>query len=401
MRRGLLLALPLVLALLAPAPIAVGADLTSQIEQAGEDLDNANAQVSKALTAYRKAQAELDKAKAVYASAKANFDRAHASDLAAAAALREAEARTDAARKKLEETKQKLMGEQRLVAQLINQVYRSGPMSQLSVLLGSTSPTDLTERMQALSTWTRNKADVIDNLTEVKAKVTAQAFALAQLEAQVAKKKEEVHARAVEAAAAAQEAKSAKAKVDAAAAVRAAALKEAEKHRDAVKKRYDQLRAEQARLQAQAKSGSKLGANLVFSGELVSPIPGAPITQNVGPRRHPVYGYRSCHTGMDLGASRGTPIHAAADGVVVSVINGGAYGLHTLIAHGSGLTTMYAHQTSATVRSGQMVKAGQTIGTVGSTGWSTGPHLHYEVRIDGTAYDPRGWYGGSKRKVSC
>ena len=399
MRRTLLLAL--VLALFPPAPMVVAADLNSQIQQAGEDLDNANAQVAKAMSAYRKAQAELDKAKAAYKSAKATYDRAHLADLAAAAALKEAEARTDAARRKLEETKQKLMGEQRLVAQLINQVYRSGPMSQLNVLLGSESPQDLTERMQALSTWTRNKADVIDNLTEVKAKVTAQAFALAQLEAQVAKRKEEVHARAVEAANAAQEAKAAKAKVDAAAAVRAAALKEAEKHRDAVKRRFDQLRAEQARLQAQAKSGSKLGANLIFSGELVSPIPGAPITQNVGPRIHPVYGYRSCHTGMDLGASRGTPIHAAADGIVVSVISGGAYGLHTLIAHGSGLTTMYAHQTSSYVRSGQTVKAGQTIGTVGSTGWSTGPHLHYEVRIDGAAYDPRGWYGGSKRKVNC
>ncbi len=401
MRHRWVLALSLVLALIAPAPTVIAADLNSQIQQAGEDLDNANAAVSKAMSAYRKAQAELDKATAVYNAAKARYDRAHTADLAAAAALRAAEARTEAARKKLAETKAKLEGEQRLVAQLINQVYRSGPFSQLSVLLGSTSPQDLTERMQSLNTWTQNKADVIDNLTEVKAKVTAQAFALAQLEAQVAKKKEEVHAAAVEAANAAQDAKAAKVKVDAAAAVRAAALKEAQKHRDAVKRRYDQLRAEQARLKAQAKSGSKLGANLVFSGELVSPIPGASITQNVGPRIHPVYGYKSCHTGMDLGASRGTPIHAAADGIVVSVINGGAYGLHTLIAHGSGLTTMYAHQTSAYVKSGQTVKAGQTIGTVGSTGWSTGPHLHYEVRIDGTAYDPRGWYGASKRKVNC
>ena len=400
MRRTWFLAVPLVLALIAPVPVAVGADLSSQIEQAGEDLDNANAKVSKALSAYRKAQAELDKAQAAYSAAKATFDRAHAADLAAAAALREAEARTDAARKKLEETKQKLMGEQRLVAQLINQVYRSGPVSQLSVLLGSTSPQDLTERLQALSTWTRNKADVIDNLTEVKAKITAQALALAQLEAQVAKRKEEVHARAVEAADAAKQAKDAKAKVDAAAAVRAAALKEAEKHRDAVKKRYDQLRAEQARLKAQAKSGSKLGANLIFTGEMVMPVSGR-ISGNVGPRIHPVYGYRSCHTGMDIAAPSGTTIKAAADGIVVSVLNGGAYGLHTLIAHGSGLTTMYAHQTRTNVKQGQSVSMGQKIGEVGSTGWSTGPHLHFEVRIDGTAYDPRGWFGGSKTKVNC
>lgn len=400
MRRRWLLAIPLVLALLAPAPVTVAADLSSQIEQAGEDLDTANAQVRKALSEYRKAQSALDKAKAAFNTAKSEYDRARAADAAATAALREAEARTDAARKKLDETKRKLMGEQRLVAQLINQVYRSGPVSQLNVLLGSESPQDLTERMQALSTWTQNKADVIDNLTEVKAKVTAQANALAQLEAQVAKKKEEVHARAVEAAAAADKAKQAKAKVDAAAAVRASALKEAEKHRDAVRKRYDQLRAEQARLRAQAKSGSKLGAGLVFTGEMQMPVNGR-LSGTVGPRRHPVYGYRSCHTGIDIAAPTGTTIKAAADGVVVSVLYGGAYGRHTLIAHGSGLTTMYAHQNSANVKAGQFVTAGQKIGEVGSTGWSTGPHLHFEIRIDGTAYNPLGWFGGSKTKVNC
>lgn len=387
-------------ALLAPTPAIVAADLSSQIEQAGEDLDTANAQVRKALSEYRKAQAELDKAKAVYNAAQSVYARAREADAAAAAALREAEARTDAARKKLEETKQKLMGEQRLVAQLISQVYRSGPVSQLNVLLGSESPQDLTERLQALSTWTTNKADVIDNLTEVKAKVSAQAFALAQLEAQVAKRKEEVHARALEAADAAEKAKQAKARVDAAAAVRASALKEAEKHRNAVKKRYDQLRAEQARLQAQAKSGSKLGAGLVFTGEMIMPVSGR-LSGTVGPRRHPVYGYRSCHTGIDIPAPSGTAIKSAAAGIVVSVQNGGAYGLHTLIAHGSGLTTMYAHQSRANVKKGQSVSAGQKIGEVGSTGWSTGPHLHFEVRIDGTAYNPLGWFGSSKTKVNC
>jgi len=98
---------------------------------------------------------------------------------------------------------------------------------------------------------------------------------------------------------------------------------------------------------------------------------------------------------------RRTQNRAAAAGIVVSVINGGPYGLHTLLAHGSGLTTLYAHQSSTKVKAGQSVQAGQTIGAVGTTGWSTGPHLHFEVRIDGTAYDPLGWFGKAKKKVNC
>jgi murein DD-endopeptidase MepM/ murein hydrolase activator NlpD len=136
-------------------------------------------------------------------------------------------------------------------------------------------------------------------------------------------------------------------------------------------------------------------------GGLAWPAPGAPVSGNVGPRIHPVYGYRSCHTGTDIGAGGGSPILAAEDGVVVSIQNGGPYGLHTLIQHGSGISTMYAHQSSTSVSVGQKVKKGQVIGQVGSTGWSTGPHLHFEVHVNGTPYDPMGWFGGTKGPVGC
>ncbi len=392
----------LLLALVSPAYSAQGANnLNNQIQQAGEDLDNANVAVKKALSAYNAAKVLSDKAQAELDAANGVASRANAADAKATSELHTAEARTDAARAKLEETKKKLMGEQRLVAQLIRQVYQGGPLSQLNVLFGAQSPDDLTERMQILQTWTAKKADVIDNLTEVKAKVTAQAEALQQLENELAKKREAVHATALAAQDAAAKAKAAQQKFDAAAAITAKALKVAESHRDEVKKRYDALKAEQARLAAEAKKGSAAGSGLTFTGELQWPITGGSITQNVGPRIHPVYGYKSCHTGLDIGASTGTPIHAAASGIVVSVLDGGPYGLHTLLTHGSGLTTMYAHQSAAKVKAGQSVTKGQVIGLVGHSGWATGPHLHFEVRINGTAYDPLGWYGKSKTAVKC
>jgi murein DD-endopeptidase MepM/ murein hydrolase activator NlpD len=400
--RRLLAAAALLLALVAPTHAAVGANnLNNQIQQAGEDLDNANAAVKKALSAYNTAKAALDKAQAELNAANRVASAANSTDRKATNELGIAQSRTDAAAKKLADTQSKLEGERRLVSQLIGQVYRSGPMSQLDALLGAQSPEDLTERLQILQTWTANKSATIDDLNIIKAKVSAQKLELQQFEAQLAIKKEAVHASALVAQDAAKKAKAAQATVDAAAAIASRALKVAESHRSEVKKRYDALRAEQARLKAQAQQGSHLGSGLIFTGELIWPISGGKLAQGVGPRIHPVYGYKSCHTGIDISGGTGTPIHAAASGIVVSVLSGGPYGLHTLLAHGSGLTTMYAHQSAAKVKAGQSVTAGQVIGLVGTSGWVTGPHLHFEVRIDGTAYDPLGWFGHSKKKVGC
>jgi len=136
--------------------------------------------------------------------------------------------------------------------------------------------------------------------------------------------------------------------------------------------------------------GRQGGQVLVPSGHgvLAVPIPGAPITSGFGPRVHPIYGDVRMHTGIDFGASYGTPIHAAADGVVVSAGPLGGYGNATVIDHGNGLATLYGHQSSIIVVPGQRVQRGQVIGYVGCTGLCTGPHLHFEVRVRGTPVDP-------------
>ena len=132
------------------------------------------------------------------------------------------------------------------------------------------------------------------------------------------------------------------------------------------------------------------GQLLVPSGHgvLSVPVPGAPITSGFGPRVHPIYGDVRMHTGIDFGAAYGTPIHAAADGVVVSAGPLGGYGNATVIDHGNGLATLYAHQSGIIVSPGQSVARGQVIGYVGCSGLCTGPHLHFEVRVRGTPVDP-------------
>ncbi|MFP5317118.1 MAG: peptidoglycan DD-metalloendopeptidase family protein [Acidimicrobiia bacterium] len=125
------------------------------------------------------------------------------------------------------------------------------------------------------------------------------------------------------------------------------------------------------------------------AGGLANPLPGAPITSPFGYRIHPIYGDSRLHTGIDMGASEGTPIRASGAGVVISAgWNSGGYGNLTIIDHGNGLTTLYAHQSSFAVSANSRVTQGQVIGRVGCTGSCTGAHLHFEVRQNGTPVNP-------------
>jgi murein DD-endopeptidase MepM/ murein hydrolase activator NlpD len=114
------------------------------------------------------------------------------------------------------------------------------------------------------------------------------------------------------------------------------------------------------------------------------------VSSSFGMRRHPLSGQVRLHSGVDIPAALGTPVLAAADGLVSTAGLRGGYGLLVTLEHKGGLQTRYAHMSAVRVSSGQRIKKGQVIGFVGSTGHSTGPHLHYETRIHGQAVDPLG-----------
>ena len=122
------------------------------------------------------------------------------------------------------------------------------------------------------------------------------------------------------------------------------------------------------------------------------------ITSVQGNRVHPITGQYGPHGGTDIGASYGSAIYAAGSGTVVTAYNNsaynGGYGNYAMINHGNGIQTLYAHMSVCSVTVGQTVSAGQTIGYVGSTGRSTGPHLHFEVRVNGSRVDPQSYYPG-------
>lgn len=136
-------------------------------------------------------------------------------------------------------------------------------------------------------------------------------------------------------------------------------------------------------------AGSSGGSSSGFS----SPLNYLTVTCAYGWRIHPIWGDKRFHTGVDLAANQGDPIYAIASGTVTSATYSDAYGYNVSISHGNGYGSMYAHMTSYTVTAGQYVSQGEVIGYVGSTGWSTGPHLHFEIYINGSTVNPMDYVG--------
>jgi murein DD-endopeptidase MepM/ murein hydrolase activator NlpD len=129
------------------------------------------------------------------------------------------------------------------------------------------------------------------------------------------------------------------------------------------------------------------GGTMSGGGAMRRPVPGR-VTSGFGERFHPILGYERLHKGVDLHAAMGAPIVAAADGKVVSAGWRGGYGREVAIAHAGGIQTLYGHMSRIAAHSGQMVRQGEVIGYVGSSGLATGPHLHYEVLKNGRPVNP-------------
>ncbi len=151
-----------------------------------------------------------------------------------------------------------------------------------------------------------------------------------------------------------------------------------------------QLDKKIAELEAQQKAAQNAGGSVTTgTGNFMWPVPSCTtISSGFGYRIHPIFGDKRFHSGVDISASSGATIVAADSGTVVTAVYSSSYGNYVVISHGNGNSTLYAHMSSMAVSSGQTVTKGQTIGYVGSTGWSTGAHCHFEVKIAGQLVDP-------------
>ncbi len=378
-----------------------------QVQDAHEEVLAYNKQVAKATKKVLNAREQLPGARENLAKAK---EAQAASDAANAAAKKELEQVTSqilAAEEALSDLEGDIDELRGNVGDFARQAYQMGPFAELEMLLDAKDPSDFTDRLAAIRTVSKANNDALGEMDENRADLSATEIRLGALR-EVAKEKETIAtARLEESKEATAGAAAAKELVDGLIAQENAALRVAKQNQDEVKAEYDKLADEQARIQKQiAAAARKLGNSTGIqtgsgSGQWQFPVAGAAIGSNAGWRLHPILGYTRCHAGADISAGSGTPIVAVADGVVISASGGGGYGNYTVISHGGNVTSSYAHQSRMAVSAGQSVKRGQVIGYVGSTGLSTGPHLHFEARVAGAPWNPRGWFGTGPKEPVC
>jgi murein DD-endopeptidase MepM/ murein hydrolase activator NlpD len=387
------------LSLVGVAPASARSDISHKISDASDDLAAASKAVTKAAEALASAKVALPAAEAALATASAKLAAARRSAASAAAQQKRAEAAYAKAQRRLVDAQARIAEMNLQIGALARAVYTQGPYTELAAILTASTPSDFADQLEAVRAVSRSQNHTLADLEAAKADLALATIAAEQTKALAADSAKAAATALASASTLAKRASAARARVTAIVSARAAALRVAAKEKRKVRAQYNALLKEQRRLAALDRRGG--GFTGVPSGDLIWPVPGASLVGGVGWRVHPVYGYRSCHTGDDIRGSYGTPILAVADGKVIGVISGGAYGLHTVISHGNGLSTMYAHQSRTVVKVGQIVRQGQVIGYVGSSGWVTGPHLHFEVHVGGVPYDPLGWFGSARVPVPC
>jgi murein DD-endopeptidase MepM/ murein hydrolase activator NlpD len=400
---------PRALALLAALVAAVVAMTTLQtasadtiddkIDAASDDLASASSAVNQANAALERARTQLPAAQAEVDAAAATLRSAAAAEKAAAAISQRASAAAVTAEQRVNDAEARIVTMNGQIGDLARAVYTQGPYAELAAVLSAKTPSEFADQLESIRSVSRSQNKALAEFNAAKADLALASLQAQQAFAQADEKRQVALAAVATAREASERARAAKAKVDALVAARKNALEVANRERATVLKQYRALKAEQERQRRLASQPG--GFTGTPTGNLIWPIPGAGVAQVPGPRIHPVYGYKSCHTGIDIRGSYGTAIESAAAGKVIAIENGGPYGLHTTISHGNGISTMSAHQSRVAVRVGQIVRQGQVIGYVGSSGWVTGPHLHWEVHVNGVPYDPRGWFGGPSGPIRC
>ncbi|MGI8575674.1 MAG: murein hydrolase activator EnvC family protein [Egibacteraceae bacterium] len=305
------------------------------------------------------------------------------------AALLENERRALATRSKLDQRTQNASARARPAPELRGQGYAT-------IVLGARSFTELARSVDYLETVLEADRVAVTEAAEGQHRLAATEAVLARLRDRHAKQRQLAATEEARVRALVDERTALRAQADASARARREVLRSIEGDRESYRQLVAELQATEERLQEELRTrirtapGGPAAVPMAASGRFFHPIPGM-TDSNFGWRVHPIFGTRRFHAGMDTGAPTGTPIHAAQSGVVYSAGSLGGYGNAVILDHGGGLTTLYAHQSQVAVSAGQTVARGEVIGYVGSTGYSTGPHLHFEVRVGGEAREPLEW----------
>lgn len=271
---------------------------------------------------------------------------------------------------------------QKVLAKRIRDIYIHGQINYLDVLFGAKDFNDLITRMDLLKRVIKQDYTLLSAVLKEKNEITKIKLSLEQDRAMHAPKVEEAQ-RAKEIAMEKQ-------------AQKAALLDRMKNDKATIDKQYDEIMAASQKIEemiAARKSrvnGSYANYTGGAGGGMIWPLSG-PITSEFGWRVHPITGTQKFHSGIDIGGDYGEYIYAAASGVVTDACWISGYGYTVIIDHGGGVSTLYGHNQGFAVYEGQSVSQGDVIAYCGSTGNSTGPHCHFEVRVNGSVVSPYGY----------
>ena len=296
--------------------------------------------------------------------------------------------------RQLAEAQKRLEGRESVFYKRVRDIYINGRLSYLDVVIGSKDFSDFANRLEVLKRIIDSDITLINEIKKERAdieahkqKLEADRAKLVELEKAALAKQAEIEQKKAERNVVLQ-----KAQNDRATAMQAIEeLNASSAQVSAMLKERQAARAAAAAAAAQSSGGQGASDNWVQgTGQLGWPVSGE-ITSPYGYRVHPIWGTTIYHSGIDIGVDEGTPVHAADGGVVVWSGWMGGYGYAVVIDHGNGLSTLYGHNSELAVDEGQSVAKGQVISYAGSTGNSTGPHVHFEVRVNGDPVDPMGY----------
>ena len=296
--------------------------------------------------------------------------------------------------RQLAEAQKRLEGRESVFYKRVRDIYINGRLSYLDVVIGSKDFSDFANRLEVLKRIIDSDITLINEIKKERAeieahkqKLEADRAKLVELEKTALAKQAEIEQKKAERNVVLQ-----KAQNDRATAMQAIEeLNASSAQVSAMLKERQAARAAAAAAAAQSSGGQGASDNWVQgTGQLGWPVSGE-ITSPYGYRVHPIWGTTIYHSGIDIGVDEGTPVHAADGGVVVWSGWMGGYGYAVVIDHGNGLSTLYGHNSELAVDEGQSVAKGQVISYAGSTGNSTGPHVHFEVRVNGDPVDPMGY----------
>ena len=384
-----------------------------QVRTLGKQLATSSARLEQAETRYALVHAQLPAAKQALAAAKGELAAARALSAELSRKLDAALVAEHAAEQALSAANTAVAAHEEQMGEVARLAYQQGPVPGVGLIFSTDSVTEYADGLAYLDQLMATQNDLVAALRAERAEASVAEGRLAQRRAEVEEQRQAAQEQVKRTEQAERAAAAAEAHVEELVAERAAAVKAAQAERDEDLRQYRTMQAEAKRLEtlvaaeirrekaaaaraaAEQEGSSQHSTNAPAAGGVLAwPVHGR-ITSPFGMRFHPILHYWKMHTGIDIGVPLGDPVRAAAAGTVIESYYNSAYGNRIAVSHGyvngRHLVTTYNHLSVRYAGLGERVARGELIGRVGSTGWSTGPHLHFEVMVDGAYRDPMGW----------